>query len=57
MQTPSYQEPIQAQRKLSKEINRIDMARALETMRHAQLKQGRMNKQNVNRVCEDLLST
>ena len=41
---PSYQEPTQAHRKPVKEINKIHMARAIETMRLAQLKQGRMNR-------------
>lgn len=26
-------------------------------MRKAQLQQGRMNKQNINRVCEDIMSS
>ena len=31
------------------------MQRALEAMRLAQLKQSRLTRQNVNRVCEDLM--
>ena len=41
---PSYQEPTQAHRKPTKEINRIKISRAIEAMRKAQLKQARMNK-------------
>ena len=53
---PSYQEPTHAHRKPPKEVNRKNMAKAIEAMRHAQLKQGRMNRQSVNRVCEEILS-
>ena len=35
---PSYQEPTHSHRKPIKEVNRINMARAIETMRFAQLK-------------------
>ena len=42
-------------RKPGKEINRIKISKALETMRKAQIKGALINNQHVNRVCEDLM--
>ena len=36
-------------------VHRKSMTRAIEAMRLASLKQSRLKKQNVNRVCEDLM--
>ena len=36
-------------------MNRIEISKAYEAMRKNQLKQGRLNRQRVSRVCEDIM--
>ena len=41
---PSYRSPTFAHSKPNKEVNRIELKRAYESMRKNQLKQGRLNR-------------